>query len=50
MVSKAGGHVYGVEDIVTRRSREVHIAQMRPYADASPNVTVELKEVTDGKD
>ena len=37
--------MYGVEDIVTRRSREVHIARMRPYADASLNVTAELKEV-----
>ena len=45
VVSKTVGHVYGVEDIVTGRSREVHIARMRPYADASLNVTVELKEV-----
>ena len=45
VVSKTGGHVYGVEDIITGRSREVHIARMRPYADASLNVTAELKEV-----
>ena len=45
VVSKTGGYVYGVEDIVTRHSREVHIARMRPYADASLNVTAELKEV-----
>ena len=45
VVSKPGGHVYGVEDIATGRSREVHIAWMRPYADASLNVTAELKEV-----
>ena len=31
-----------VEDIVTGRSREVHIARMRPYADASLNVTAGL--------
>ena len=37
--------MYGVEDIVTGRSYEVHIARMRPYADASLNVTAELKEV-----
>ena len=37
--------MYGVEDIVTGRSRKVHIARMRPYADASLNVAVELKEV-----
>ena len=36
--------MYGVEDIVTGRSREVHSARMRPYADASLNVTAELKE------
>ena len=34
-----------VEDIVTKSLREVHIARMRPYADASLNVTAELKEV-----
>ena len=45
VVSKTGGHVYGVEHIFTGHSREVHIARMRPYADASLNVTVELKEV-----
>ena len=45
MASKTGGHAYGVKDIVTGRSREVHIARMRPYADASLNVTAELKEI-----
>ena len=45
VVSKTGEPVYGVEDIVTGRSREVHVARRRPYADASLNVTVELKEV-----
>ena len=44
MVSKTEEHVYGVEDIVTGRSREVHIPRMRPYADASLNVTAELNE------
>ena len=34
VVSKTGRHVYGVEDIVTGRSREVYNARMRPYADA----------------
>ena len=38
VVSKTGGHVYGVEDIVTGRSREVHIARVQMYADASLNV------------
>ena len=33
------------EYIVTGRSREAHIVRMRRYADASLNVTVELKEV-----
>ena len=37
--------MHGVEDIVTGRSREVHIARMRPYADASLDVTAELKKV-----
>ena len=37
--------MYGVEDIVTGRSREVHIARVRPYADASLTVAAELKEV-----
>ena len=45
VVSKTGQHVYGVEDIVTGRSREVHIERMRPHANASLNVTAELKEV-----
>ena len=45
VLSKTGGHVYGVEDIVVGRSREVHIARMRPYTDASPSVTAELKEL-----
>ena len=45
VVSKTGGHVCGVEDTVTGRSREVHIARMRRYADASLNVTAELKEI-----
>ena len=37
--------MYGVKDTVTGCSREVHIARMWPYADASLTVTVELKEV-----
>ena len=45
VASKTGGHAYGVKDIVTGRSREVHIARVRPYADASLNVATELKEV-----
>ena len=34
-----------MEDNVTGRSGEVYIARMWPYADASLNVTMELKEV-----
>ena len=45
MVSKIEGRVYGVEDIVMGRSREVHIVRMRSYADAALNVTAQLKEV-----
>ena len=45
VVSKTGGHAYRVKDIATGRLREVHIAQMQPYADASLTVTAELKEV-----
>ena len=37
--------MHGVEDIVTGRSREEHIARMRPYADSSLDVTAELKKV-----
>ena len=37
--------MYGVEDIVTGRSREMHIARMQPYVGASLDVTAELKEV-----
>ena len=42
VVSKTGGHVYGMEDIATGRLREVHIARMHPYADTSLIVTVKL--------
>ena len=35
---RCGGHLTG-------RTREVHIMRMRPYADASLNVTVELKGI-----
>ena len=45
VVSKTEGHVYRVKDIATGSLREVYIAQMQPYADASLNVTAELKEV-----
>ena len=37
--------MYGVENIVTGRSRYLHIAWMPPYADTSLSVTAELKEV-----
>ena len=40
----------GVEGIITGRSRGVHIARMRPYADPSLNVIAELKEVFNGED
>ena len=42
-VSKTGGHVYDVEDIVMERAREVQITRMRPYAHASLNFAAELK-------
>ena len=41
VISKTGGNVHGVEDIITGHSREVHIAQMRSYAGASLNVIAE---------
>ena len=36
--------MYSVEGIVTERSRGLHTARVRPYADASLNVTAELKK------
>ena len=45
VISKTGGHVYGVKDIVMESAREVQIARMRPYDDASLNFTAELKKV-----
>lgn len=41
----AGNHVYTVEDIWSGQRMRVHVARMRPYFDASPSVTDELKEV-----
>ena len=43
VISKNGGHVYDVADIVMEPAREVQTARMRPYADASLNFTAELK-------
>ena len=37
--------MYGVKNTVTGRLRNVHIAWMPPYADASLSVTAEPKEV-----
>ena len=44
-VSKTGGHVYDVKDIVMERAREVQITRMRPYADALLNFAAELKKI-----
>ena len=45
VVSKARGHVCGVEYIVTKRLRGMNIERMRRYADVSLNITAELEEV-----
>ena len=44
-VVSSGRHVYAVEDIVSGQRMQVHVARMRPYSDASLDVTDELKEV-----
>ena len=38
-------HVRVVEDIVTGETKEVHVVRMRPYADSSLVVGVEVREV-----
>ena len=38
-------HVYGVQNIVSGEDRDVHVTQMRFYADAALEMTAELKEV-----
>ena len=38
-------HVYGVQNIVSRKVRDVHVARMRFYSDAALEITAELKEV-----
>ena len=37
-------HVYGVQSIVSREIRDVHVARMRFYADAALAITADLKE------
>lgn len=44
MVSAAGQHAYGAENIVTGKRPEVSVARMSPYADKSLTITTELLE------
>ena len=37
-------HMYGVQSIVSREIRDVHVARMRFYADAALAITADLKE------
>ena len=45
VVLKTGGHTYDVEEIVMERAGEMHIARVRPCADASLNLIAELKKL-----
>ena len=41
-VAIEGTHVYTVEDILSLEMIKAHVSRMRPYSDATLNVTVEL--------
>lgn len=41
----AGKHACMAEDIVSGKRVQVHVARTRPYSDAFPGITDELKKV-----
>ncbi|CAN0470129.1 unnamed protein product, partial [Ascophyllum nodosum] len=45
VVSGGSEHVRAMEDIVTGKTKEVHVVRMRPYADSSLVVGAEVREV-----
>ena len=45
VVSAAKKHVYGVQNIVSGKVRDVHVARLRFYADSELDVTSDLKDV-----